>query len=109
MGLFIGIIDRQRNAILRSQYEWQLHLIADAKMAATKAASDLLQVATDFEGDSLIAKKLEQRKYKLKILEEKLDQRKADIETKLQALKAIESSNQQMIDNGIQRMAYKVA
>ncbi len=54
-------------------------------------------------------KKLEQRKYKLKILEEKLDQRKADIETKLQALKAIESSNQQMIDNGIQRMAYKVA
>ena len=59
MGLFIGIIDRQRNAILRSQYEWQLHLIADAKMAATKAASDLLQVGTDFEGDSLIAKKLD--------------------------------------------------
>ena len=109
MGLLIGIIRLRQLKLMRSNAEWKLQLITQAKMTAQNSANNLTQVGTDYESDSLIAKKLQQRQYKLKLLEEKLDQRKADIETKLQALKAIESSNQQMIDNGIQRMAYKVA
>lgn len=72
MGLFIGIIRNVYLKQMKSTYQWQLHLITQAKMTATKAASSLMQVGTDYESDSLIAKKLQERQYKLKLLEENL-------------------------------------
>jgi len=94
---------------MQSTYHWQLHLITQAKAVATKAASNLLQVGTDYESDSLIAKKLQQRQYKLKLLEEKLDVRKAEIETRLQEITTELQSNQQMIDEGIRNsFSYKI-
>ena len=99
MGLFIGIIRNVYLKQMKSTYQWQLHLITQAKMTATKAASSLMQVGTDYESDSLIAKKLQERQYKLKLLEEKLEM----INTELK-------SNQEMIHSGIQEsFTYKAA
>ena len=61
MGLFIGIIRNVYLKQMKSTYQWQLHLITQAKMTATKAASSLMQVGTDYESDSLIAKKLQEK------------------------------------------------
>lgn len=109
MGLFLGIIRRQQLKIMKSTYHWKLHLITQAKLVATKAASNLLQVGTDYEADSLIAKKLQQRQYKLKLLEEKLDQQKADIETRLQAINEELQGAESMISDGIRNIGYKIA
>ena len=81
-----------------------------AKMTATKAASSLMQVGTDYESDSLIAKKLQERQYKLKLLEEKLDLQKTEIEERLEMINTELKSNQEMIHSGIQEsFTYKAA
>ncbi|MBD5402625.1 hypothetical protein HDR58_07495 [bacterium] len=109
MGLFIGIIRKIELKMMKSTYQWQVHLITRAKMTATKAASNLLQVGTDYESDSLIAKKLQERQYKLKILEEKLDLQKSELEAKIQMINTELQSNQDMIQSGIQEsFSYKI-
>lgn len=84
MGLFIGIIRRRYLKMMKSTAEWQLQLITQAKRTATRAADQLMQVGTDYESDSVIAKKLQQRQYKLKLLEEKLDERMEELKTLIQ-------------------------
>ncbi len=83
MGLFIGIIRKRYLMMQKSTAEWKLTLITQAKMTAQNSANELLQVGTDYESDSAIAKKLQQRQYKLKLLEEKLDRQKATLELQI--------------------------
>ena len=71
MGLLIGIIRRRQLSMMKSNLQWKLHLITAAIATASKAATNLMQVGTDYESDDLISKKLQQRQYKLKLLEEK--------------------------------------
>ena len=108
MGLLIGIIRRRQLSMMKSNLQWKLHLITAAIATASKAATNLMQVGTDYESDDLISKKLQQRQYKLKLLEE-LTNQKAEIETRLQEITAELQSNQGMIDQGVQTMfSYKV-
>ncbi len=110
MGLFIGIIRKVYLRQMKSTLQWQLHLITQAKMTATKAASSLLQVGTDYESDSLIAKKLQERQYKLKLLEEKLDMQKSEYEEKIEMINNELKSNDGMIQSAIQEsFSYKAA
>lgn len=110
MGLFIGIIRRRYLKMQQSTLSWQMHLITQAKMTATKAAGNLMQVGTDYESDSLIAKKLQQRQYKLKLLDEKLDLRKQEIQTRLDAISQELQSVESMIQTGIRdSFSYKAS
>lgn len=110
MGLFIGIIRKVYLRQMKSTLQWKLHLITQAKMAATVAASSLLQVGTDYESDSLIAKKLQERQYKLKLLEEKLDMQKSEYEEKIEMINNELKSNDGMIQSAIQEsFSYKAA
>ena len=77
MGLLIGIIRMRQLNLMQSNCEWKLQLIAQAVSTAQNSANNLLQVSTDYESDSAVAKKLQQRQYKLKALEEKLNAQKA--------------------------------
>lgn len=87
----------------KSNAEWKLQLITQAKMTAQNSTNNLLQVGTDYEADSLIAKKLQQRQYKLKLLEEKLDRQKAALELQIQEcadeIKSCDSMIQASIQN----------
>lgn len=98
MGLLIAIIRKRQLRLMKSTAEWQLHLITQSKLAAQKSANDLLQVGTDYESDSVIAKKLQQRQYKLKLLEEKLDEKKGILETQIKEYTEEMQSCQSMID-----------
>ena len=109
MGLFIGIIRNIYLKQMKSTLQWKVHLITQAKMTATAAAAGLLQVGTDYESDSLISKKLQERQYKLKLLEEKLDMQKEQYEQKIAMINEEIKSNQEMIQSGIQTsFSYKV-
>lgn len=109
MGLLIGIVRLRQLKIMRSNAEWKLHLITQAKATAQNSANNLTQVGTDYESDSLIAKKLQQRQYKLKLLEDKLDQQKELLEIQLKEINAEIQSCQGMIDAHIQSsFSYKV-
>lgn len=98
MGLFIGIIRKRYLMMQKSTAEWQLQLITQAKMTAQNSANELLQVGTDYESDSAIAKKLQQRQYKLKLLEEKLDRQKSMLELQIKEYSEEISSCDSMIN-----------
>jgi len=110
MGLLIAIIRKRQLRMMKSTAEWQLHLISQAQLAAQKSANDLLQVGTDYESDSLIAKKLQQRQQKLKLLEEKLNDKKGTLELQIKEYTEEMNSCQSMIDAHIKdAFSYNIA
>lgn len=112
MGLLIGIIRKRFLVLQKSNAAWKLQLITSAIAAAQNSANNLLQVRTtsDYKAESLIAKKLQERQYKLNSLETKLKQQKQTLELQIQEYNAEIKSCDDMISNGISEMFnYKAA
>ena len=76
MGLLIATIQRRQLRMERSNLQFQLLLITKGIAAAQKSTNELMQVGTDYESDSLITKRLQERQYKMKLLEESLSLQK---------------------------------
>ncbi|MBE7712756.1 MAG: hypothetical protein E7Z87_03335 [Cyanobacteria bacterium SIG26] len=102
MGYCIGIIRLRELQKQRHNIEWQLTLITQAKGVAANSVNDLMQVGTDYDDNSVMGKRLQQRKYQLKVYEEELDARKAALEQRLKAIETEIQSCQQMIQANIQ-------
>lgn len=110
MGLLIGIIRKRFLVQQKSNAAWKLQLITAAIAAAQNSASNLMQVGTDYKAESLIAKKLQERQYKLNSLETKLKQQKSELETQITEYDAEIKSCQEMINNNAQELfTYKAA
>ena len=110
MGLLIGIVRMRQLRMMKSNAEWKLQLITAALMTAQNSVNNLMQVGTDYESDSLIAKKLHQRQYKLKLLEEKLASQKAALELQIKECAAEMESCQSMIEANIKSsFSYNIA
>ncbi len=110
MSLLIGIMRRRQLNMERSTIQWQLMLISSAIAQAQHANMDLQSVGTDYESDTLLAKKIQQREYKFKLLEEKLKLQKEEYETRLEEIKQELQSVNDMINNSISELfSYKVA
>lgn len=101
MGLLIGIVRMRYLKMMKSSAEWKLQLITAALMTAQNSTNNLLQVGTDYESDSLIAKKLQQRQYKLKLLEEKLSGQKSALELQIKECTEEMESCKSMIEANI--------
>ncbi len=104
MTLFLGIVTRRMLKIKKSNYVWQMHLITKAKSLAASAANNLMQIGSagnDYAAGSALEKKLQQRQYKLKILEEKLDLQKAELQTKIDEINTELQSVESMINSAI--------
>ncbi len=110
MGLLIGIIRKRFLTLQKSNAAWKLQLITAAIAAAQNSANNLLQVGTDYQSETLIAKKLQERQYKLNSLETKLKQQKQMIETQISEYDAEIKSCDEMINNNVQELfSYKAA
>ena len=110
MGLLIGIIRMRQLKLMQSNCEWKLQLIAQAVSTAQNSANNLLQVSTDYEADSAVDKKLQQRQYNLKALAEKLNAQKAALEIQLKEINAEMESCRGMIDAHIKDVfSYRVS
>jgi hypothetical protein len=110
MGLLIGIIRKRYLMMMKSNAEWKIQLITQAKMTAQNSANNLMQVGSDYEADTMIAKKLQQRQQKLKALEEKLDLQKSALELQIKEYAEEIQSCSSMIDASIKSsFSYQVA
>ena len=98
MGLFIALIRRRELKKMQAAAEWNLTLITQAKSVAQNSVNDLMQTGTDYASDSVVAKRLQTRRYQLKIYEEKLDEQKNALETQLKEITSELQSCEQMID-----------
>lgn len=110
MGLFVGQIRKQQLIQEKAKLEWLMLNLTQAKSVATKSAMNLMQVGTDYEADSLVAKKLQERQYKLKVLEDKIDQQKNEVQERLDSItKEMESVDSMIKANIESSFSYKVS
>ncbi len=104
MGLLVATMQRRQLKMEKNNLSFQLLLITSAISQAAKSQNELMQVGTDYESDSLIAKRLQERQYKFKLLEEKLNMQKTEIQTRLQAIETELKSVDEMIKGEIQEL-----
>ena len=102
MGLLVATIQRRQLRMERSNLQFQLLLITKGIAAAQKSTNELMQVGTDYESDSLISKRLQERQYKFKLLEESKKKQKEEIQTRLQEIDTELKSVDEMIKGEIQ-------
>ena len=102
MGLLVATIQRRQLKMERSNLQFQLLLITKGIAAADKSKLELMQVGTDYESDSLVTKRLQERQYKLKLMEESLSMQKDEIQTRLQEIDTELKSVEEMIKGEIQ-------
>lgn len=104
MGLLIGLMRRRQLTSEKFDLSWQLMVLTKAISKADNANQALSRVGTgsDYESDSVVAKNLQQREYKFKVMEEKLKLQKEAIETRLQEIDVELKSVNEMINSSIQ-------
>lgn len=104
MGLLVATIQRRQLRMEKSNLQFQLLLITKGIAAAQKSTNELMQVGTDYESDSIITKRLQERQYKMKLLEESLSLQKEAIQTRLQEVETELKSVDEMIKGEIQEL-----
>lgn len=110
MGLLIGIIRKRFLTLQKSNASWKLMLITSAIAAAQNSANNLMQVGTDYKAESKIAKKLQERQYKLNAMETKLKQQKQSLELQINEYETEIKSCEEMIQKNTQELfSYKAA
>lgn len=101
MGLLVATMQRRQLRMEKHNLSFQLLLITTAISQAAKSQNELMQVGTDYESDSIIAKRLQERQYKFKLIEEKLSLQKTEIQTRLQEIETELKSVEEMIKGEI--------
>ena len=84
MGVAVDSLRLQQLTDEKSELEYKIKLVVQAREGLTRAGDDLMQVGTDYSPDSPVMKQLNQRQAKLKILEQKLDKQMVQYQTRLQ-------------------------
>ncbi len=99
----IACLTLQRADLRRqeSALSWKILCITSAMSTLMKASGNLNQLATDYSSDDALSKTLQQRQYKLKILEEQLSRQKEEAQTQLQGIRTEIQSVNQAIDSQI--------
>ena len=100
MGVIVDTIRMQYLSNVKMDLEYKIQLITQARMGLTQAASDLMQVGSDYSPDSPVVKQLNQRQAKLKALETKLEQQMIQYQARLQMVKTeYESCRSRLYEN----------
>ena len=107
MGLINSTIRLNMLIAQRLDLEYKIQLITQSQMTLAQSVSDLMQVGTDYnDPDSPMAKMLQQRQAKLKILEQRLVQQMNQYKSRLDMVNTEIESCTAMRDKNIQ-IAFK--
>ncbi len=107
MGVIVDTIRMQYLSNVKMDLEYKIQLVTQSRMGLTQAASDLMQVGTDYSPDSPVVKQLNQRQAKLKALEQKLEQQMIQYQSRLQMVTTeLESCRSRLYQNIGQSFRY---
>ncbi len=107
MGLINSTIRLNMLIAQRLDLEYKIQLITQSQMTLAQSVSDLMQVGTDYnDPDSPMAKMLQQRQAKLKVLEQRLVQQMNQYKSRLDMVNTEIESCTAMRDKNIQ-IAFK--
>lgn|SRR5574344_1024229 len=87
----------------RIDLEYKIQLITETKMNLTNSQDDLLNTSSDFTSDSVLVKKLAQRKERLHQLEKELDVKMSRYQNRLKMIDTEIESCQSRVDKDISR------
>ena len=92
----------QKKALMNelSEAQWQRGLFGTALTALQKSCSDLTQAGTDYEADSVQAKKLQARLAKLRVVEQQLEQQRDYLDLRIKQLTAEIDYHKNVINEG---------
>ena len=103
MGLINSTIRLNMLIAQRLDLEYKIQLITQSQMTLAQSVSDLMQVGTDYnDPDSPMAKMLQQRQAKLKVLEQRLVQQMNQYKSRLDMVNTEIESCTAMRDKNIQ-------
>lgn len=101
MGLITAQITKHELRQQKLDLQYKCQLITNARRNLSKSVSDITQVGTEYDGDSPIAKNLEERKAKLKVLEQKLEEQFEEYQDQIKMIDGEIQSAQGMFDNEV--------
>lgn len=103
MGVLVATMRCQQLLNQKSDLEYKIQLITQAKMNLVSSNNDLLQVGTDYDPDSPVVKTLQQRQAKMKLLEQQLDQQMNNYQAELNMVMTEYESARRRRDEGIRQ------
>ncbi len=102
MGILVATIRLQYLIQQKSNLEYKIQLITQAKMGLMQSTNELMAVGNDYDPDSPIVKTLQQRQAKMKILEAQLDAQMQQYQNQLKAVETEMESARGIIDKNIE-------
>ena len=110
MGLLITDVLRLRQLRGRQMdLKFKIQQIVTEKSNLVNSGNDLMKVGTDYDPESPVMKRLQQRQAKFKILEEQLDQKMQEYQIELQMVEAEYKSCKERLAGEIQEeMSYSL-
>ncbi len=101
MGLATSQLQLIFYTLYRNDLEFKIQTIHQTKVQLSSSMNDLVNIGTDMDPDSPTLKRLEQRKAKLKLVEQKLDASLARYQTQLKSVDTLIESTKQRVDANI--------
>lgn len=102
MGLLTASIRKQYLIGYKSDLEYKIQTITQAKMSLSSSVSDLLESGKDMDPENPAMKVLEQRRERLNLLEKKLDMQMNEYKEKLEMVEAEIKSCEGMFSKDLQ-------
>ena len=102
MGLLVAQMRLMYLHQQKSDLEYKIQLVTQARMSLSQTVSELVEVGNDYDPDSPTTKLLQQRQAKLKVLESKLNHQMEEYQIRLKMVETEEQSAKAMLDKNIQ-------
>ncbi len=101
MGLIIASIEKHQLRQEELDLQYKIQMITKTRRTLTQSVEDLTAVGANYDADSPMAKALEQRKAKLKVLEQQLEARFEEYQDQLKMISAQRESAEKMFEQEV--------
>ena len=102
MGFITGSIRLFYLTQLKSDLEYKLMLINEAKLDAARSVNELMNVGTDLDSESPVIKNMKARREKMRLIEKEFEAKEKEYVNKLKAVEQEIGQVQGLIDKDIQ-------
>lgn len=106
MGILTAQVRTQYLRLYESDLQFKIQMITQTKLNLSANINDLVNIGTDLDPDSPELKLLEQRRQKLKMVEDNLDAMIERYKVQLQAVQAEKQSADKYLQDGLKVFSY---
>lgn len=102
MSIILGAIGKQESIAETHDLEKEITVIRKSKMNLSATVKDLMNAGSDLDPENPLVKQLEARKERLALLEKELDMKLAELQDRLEMVKADKQNYDKLFQEGVQ-------